>query len=202
MNIHGVPQPIMGPGGMPNVGVSPGMMQQSSPQQAPQMQTVMNQQQMPQQQQQQPQPQQQAEKMDNISKIKSLVGPLRESFYATFKSAAVVLQQSNLSDDLKKINNTPTARYDKHLEEFYSICDQIELHLKTAVQCIQQLSSAQHYLPQPVASSRMEPYPQPENANAPISYPQYLATVRSHISSAKEIHDTLISAAQNISQTD
>lgn len=147
----------MGPGGMPNVGVSPGMMQQSSPQQAPQMQTVMNQQQMPQQQQQQPQPQQQAEKMDNISKIKSLVGPLRESFYATFKSAAVVLQQSNLSDDLwvafdlvekmcankisvvlyrKKINNTSTARYDKHLEEFYSICDQIELHLVSFLFCL------------------------------------------------------------------
>lgn len=193
--MHGMPQPGMGPG-MPVVGVSPGMMQQSSPQQPPQMQNVMPPQPIPQQQQQQ------AEKMDNISKIKSFVGPLRESFCATFKSAALVLQQNNLSDDLKKINNNPTARFDKHLEELYSICDQIELHLKTSIQCVQQLSSSQHYLPGHVASIRMEPFLQSENQNTPMSYPQYLSTVRSHIVSSKEIHDTLISAAQNISQSD
>lgn len=85
---HGIPQ------AMGNVstgmGISP-MMQQSSPQQ-PQQQP--QQQGGPQQQQQQPGPQnanpnaggahpqqqqQQNEKIDNISKVKSLAGPLRES---------------------------------------------------------------------------------------------------------------------------
>lgn len=39
MNMHGMPQPGMGPG-MSVVGVSPGMMQQTSPQMPPQMQNV------------------------------------------------------------------------------------------------------------------------------------------------------------------
>lgn len=78
MNMHGVPmvQPMgQGGGPVPNpmqmqqgmpVGVPiPGMMQQPSPQQL--------QQPMP------PQPPQPVEKLDNISKVKTLIGPLRES---------------------------------------------------------------------------------------------------------------------------
>lgn len=118
-------------------------------------------------------------------------------------------------------NNTTPPRFDKHLEEFYSICDQIELHLvgqtphrlynflcpktnfyfqKTSIQCMQQSSSAQRYLPTHVASTRVEPLAPTENG--PISYPQYLQTVRTQIAYAKDIHDTLICAAQNISPSE
>lgn len=43
-------------------------------------------------------------------------------------------------------NNTTPPRFDKHLEEFYSICDQIELHLVgrttlTVQSCFEQFSS-------------------------------------------------------------
>lgn len=200
--MHGMPQPGMG-GQMMPAGVSPVMMQQASPQQAQQMQGVMGPQQMQQAtpQQQQQQQQQQAEKIDNISKVKSLFGPLRESLSLTFKHGAISLQQNNLADTLKRDTTNP-ARFDKHLEDFYSYCDQIELHLKTAIQCVQQLSSAQHYLPGAVNAMRVDPCMPPENPNGPMSYPQYLTTVRGHVQSAKDIHDTLISAAQNISPSD
>lgn len=70
MNMHGVGlnQQAGGSGGvgMP-MAVPGGIMQQASPQQLQQQQV------MP------PQPQQPLEKLDNISKVKSLVGPLRES---------------------------------------------------------------------------------------------------------------------------
>uniref|UniRef100_A0A1B0CIY1 Mediator of RNA polymerase II transcription subunit 29 n=2 Tax=Lutzomyia longipalpis TaxID=7200 RepID=A0A1B0CIY1_LUTLO len=155
MNMHGMPQPGVVPSG---VGVSPIMMQQASPQ--------MGQMMGPAGPQQPPQPAP-IEKIDNISKAKSLVGPLRES-----------------------------------LSEFYSICDQIELHLKTSIQCIQQSNSSNHFLPLNVAATRVDPMPHPPPDNPMLSYPQYLSTVRSQIAYAKEIHDTLICAAQNISPSE
>lgn len=38
-------------------------------------------------------------------------------------------------------NNNPPPRFDKHLEEFYSICDQIELHLVNVTGIFRNLSS-------------------------------------------------------------
>lgn len=90
-------------------------------------------------------------------------------------------------------SNQQPPRYDKHLEEFYSICDQIELHLKTSIQCMQQSAASQRYLPVKVATTG------PLMDNSSIPYTQYLSTVRTQISYAKDIHDTLICAAQNIS---
>ncbi|XP_022225887.2 mediator of RNA polymerase II transcription subunit 29 [Drosophila obscura] len=157
----------------------------------------------PQQQQQPLQQQQQAEKLDNISRVKSLLGPLRESMFLTIRSSAFTLQQNNLADNLKRdtgAHGHHVPRFDKHLEDFYACCDQIELHLKTAMQCLQQQNSSNHYLPGLVTPMRMESF-MPENTG-PIPYPTYLNTVRVHVQSAKDIHDTLISAAQNISQAD
>uniref|UniRef100_W8B7V7 Mediator of RNA polymerase II transcription subunit 29 n=1 Tax=Ceratitis capitata TaxID=7213 RepID=W8B7V7_CERCA len=150
---------------------------------------------------QQQQQQQQAEKMDNILKVKSLLSPLRESLFLTLRTGAFALQEHNLADNLKRDSVSHAGRFEKHLEDFYAYCDQIELHLKTAIQCMQQLSSAQHYLPSAVTPARIEPYMQ-ENPGGPMTYSTYLNIVRVHVQSAKDIHDTLISAAQNISQAD
>lgn len=65
---------------------------------------------------------------------------------------------------------------------------------------MQQSTQSQRYLPMHVASTRIDPLPLTENA--PLSYPQYLQTVRSQIGYTKDIHDTLISAAQNISPSE
>jgi len=51
-----------------------------------------------------------------------------------------------------------------------------------------------------VAATRTETLPPTDNTH--LSYPQYLATVRTQIGYAKEIHDTLICAAQNISPSE
>ena len=66
MNFPPMQQP--GPGVMPQVPQQPGP---STPQQ--------------QQQSQQPMPQQAQEKLDNISKVKSLITPLRESLAVSIK---------------------------------------------------------------------------------------------------------------------
>ncbi|KAI8437559.1 hypothetical protein MSG28_011856 [Choristoneura fumiferana] len=184
MNMH---VPINPGGSAPNVGVGmqmavpPTIMQQPSPQHAQQMQP-----QMP----QQPQP----DKMDNISKVKTLMGSLRESIPMTLKSAAQILHQNhNIDSNSQKGIDTPVPRFDKNFEEFFSLCDQMELHLRTAITCIEQAQSAAHYMPAPVIPSRLDAGP---NSETTLSYPQYLNTVRLQISYAKDIHDTLVAAAQ------
>nr|CAD7410810.1 unnamed protein product [Timema cristinae] len=151
----------------------PGVQQPGTPQQAQQMQ------------QQMAQPQ---EKLDNISK-------------GTLKTTAQAIHQNGLVDvgSLKGLD-VAVPRHDKHMEEFYSICDQIELHLKTSIECLNQGTSSQRYLPLPVAPTRTEPLPNQDGGT--LTYPQFLATVRSQVSYAKEVHDTLMTAAQNIAPTE
>lgn len=122
----------------------------------------------------------------------------------SLKSAAQLLQYNNFTDNgpIKGFDNNANQtppRFDKHLEEFYSICDQIELHLKTSMICMQQNAAIQRYLPTPVIASRIEPCPNNENA---LSYPQYLSAVRQQIAYAKDLHDTLICAAKNITPSE
>lgn len=178
MNPMLMPQPNQPP---PNAQQQPG-----PPQQPPQ-----------QQQQQQPPP-----ALDNISKIKSLVGPLRESLLNTIKSAAQTLNQNSQVDaGSQKGVDMQLPRFDKNLEEFYSICDQIELHLKTSIKCLSQAESSNRYLNIPVAPTRSENMPG-VNDNS-LTYPQFLSTVGAQVSYTKElIHDTLVAAAQNICPSD
>ncbi|XP_026497585.1 mediator of RNA polymerase II transcription subunit 29 [Vanessa tameamea] len=181
MNMH---VPMNSVGANPNVGMQlpVSVMPVPSPQQ---MQPAMPQ-----------QPQQ--DKMDNISKVKTLMGSLRESLPMTLKSAAQILHQNyNIDSNTQKGMDNPVPRFDKNLEEFFSLCDQMELHLRTAITCIQQAQSAAHYLPLTVIPSRLDSGPTSQETT--LSYPQYLNTVRLQISYAKDIHDTLVAAAQNIS---
>ncbi|XP_046670029.1 mediator of RNA polymerase II transcription subunit 29 [Homalodisca vitripennis] len=168
--------------------LQPGMGQQSQPQPQQQMQPQMQ------------QPQQHAqEKLDNISKVKSLIGQLRESLAVTLKNAAHALHQNSQVDvgTVKSVDMAPPPRFDKSMEEFYSICDQIELHLKTSIECMNQGASSQRYLPLAVAATRTELIPN-QDMNI-LTYPQYLSTVRAQVLYAKEVHDMLLTAAQNIS---
>lgn len=183
--------PIQQPGAM---GVAQ-MTQPVNPQMPQNQQQV---QQAQQQQAQQQQQQQAQEKLDNISKVKSLVGPLRESLAIALKAAAQTLHQNSLVDvgSLKGIDQ-PDHRFNKNMEEFYSICDQIELHLKTSIECMSQNASSLRYLPMSVIPTRTDTVGAQEGTA--LTYPQFLMTVRAQTSYAKEIHDTLVSVAHAIS---
>ncbi|XP_012280249.1 mediator of RNA polymerase II transcription subunit 29 [Orussus abietinus] len=151
--------------------------------------------------QQQTQQQQAQEKLDNISKVKSLIGSLRESLAVALKTAAQTLHQNSLVDvgSLKGIDS-PDHRFNKNMEEFYSICDQIELHLKTSIECLSQNASSIRYLPISVIPTRTDTVATQEGPA--LSYPQFLMTVRAQVMHTQEIHDTLISAARMIAPTE
>lgn len=107
-------------------------------------------------------------------------------------------------------------RFDKNLEEFYTICDQIELHLvshfyskligligikfqKTSIKCLSQAESSNRYLNMPVIPARSESIGMNDSS---LTYPQFLATVGAQVAYTKEIHETLLAAAQNISPSE
>ncbi|XP_044728335.1 mediator of RNA polymerase II transcription subunit 29 [Chrysoperla carnea] len=150
----------------------------------------------------QPPQQQLSQHLDNITKVRSLIGPLRDGLSATLKTAAQTLQQNSLIDTgSQKGVDLPLPRFDKNLEEFYSVCDQIELHLKTSIKCISQQASAQRYLPLAVSVTRTDALGTPDGSGT-LTYPQFLATANAQVAFAKEVHDTLVAAAQNISPTE
>jgi len=57
------------------------------------------------------------------------------------------------------------------------------------MECISQGSMSQQNLSVPVSQTKME---------GSVSYPQYVSTVINQISYAKEVHDALADAAQNM----
>ncbi|XP_034952077.1 mediator of RNA polymerase II transcription subunit 29 [Chelonus insularis] len=172
------------------------MTQPTNPQMAPNPQQQVQQQTSLQQQQQQ----QQQEKFDNISKVKSLIGPLRETLSIALKTAANTLTQNSLVDiGSSKGTDSLDHRFNKNMEEFYSICDQIELHLKTSIECLSQNASSVRYLPMSVIT-RTETVSVQEGTA--LTYPQFLMTVKSQVAYAREIHDTLMTAAHTIAPTE
>ena len=141
------------------------------------------------------QQQQTQEKLDNISKVKSLIGPLKDHLATALKSASHLLLNNTMVDNGTSKGLDVVPRLDVTLEAFYSTCDQIELHLETAIECLTQGASSQRYLPLNVLPTRTEPAPGQDG----LLYPQYLNTVRAQMAFAKQVHDALMVAVQNLS---
>ncbi|XKL66631.1 hypothetical protein PGB90_010051 [Kerria lacca] len=139
----------------------------------------------------------QQDKIDIIPRVKFLTTQLQEVLNNTTRTAAQAIHVGNLVDSgsLKASDTQNPLRFDKSIEEFFAVCDQIENNLKTGIESYQQGSSSARYLSLPVLPTRVEPGPVPEG-NA-ISYLQYLNSVRSQITYLKEIHDLLLNASQN-----
>ena len=91
--------------------------------------------------QQQPQPtqlvgsaqsgllQQQQQDFDPVQRYKMLIPQLKESLQTLMKVAAQNLIQNTNIDNGQKSSDTPLQHFDKCLEEFYALCDQLELCL-------------------------------------------------------------------------
>ena len=178
---------IPGAGGMPPHQMPPNMqmqhqMQQQQPPQQPQAQ---------QQQQQQQNPQQrQEDKL--ISKARELMDPLKRKWAVTLKSA---VHKVNANGGLESLPSEQEQLFESNLEDFYVICDQVELNLKSAIDCLSQASSSNRYMPIPPHPSRMEaPGPQSEF----LSYPQYVSTSKQQVNFANEIKNLLNQAASDV----
>lgn len=94
-------------------------------------------------------------------------------------------------------------RFDKQLEEFYSICDQIELNLQAAIACSSQMNSSHRHVPTAVSINRTEPpvvglNQQPQQPDH-MPYAAYLDIAKNQVAYVKDIIDALNDAAQSLS---
>ncbi|XP_068106572.1 mediator of RNA polymerase II transcription subunit 29 isoform X2 [Hyperolius riggenbachi] len=80
-------------------------------------------------QQQQLGMQQQQQDFDPVQRYRMLIPQLKESLQNLMKIAALNLAQNTNIDNGQKIADVPVQRFDKSLEEFYALCDQMELCL-------------------------------------------------------------------------
>ncbi|XP_037092869.1 mediator of RNA polymerase II transcription subunit 29-like [Pollicipes pollicipes] len=158
----------------------------SSSQQLPQNSQVMAMQQSQAMAQQNPQ-QAQDPKLDIISQTKLLVTKLKMTLSETMKTAAQAINYNGKIDNGTLKSMDPMApEFVKNLEKFLSICDLIELNLKTALECSAQMSASQRYTPLPVTGARSD-LPSADG----LTYNQYIGTVRTQIQAAEEVRNML-----------
>jgi signal recognition particle GTPase len=165
-------------------------MQQSLQLQQMQQQNMQQQQ----QQQQQQQMHQQQDAVDPVTKFRQLLPRLKETLQKLLLSAAHIFNQNVLVDGCMKNVETQMPRFDKSLEEFYAICDQIELNLRLAIDVMTQNAEAQRYVPMMAQVAVSQSSQQPDS----IPYPQYLNTIKMQLTCAQDIHDSLVECAKQI----
>lgn len=137
------------------------------------------------------------QKYDSIGRVKSLVWSVKDALVKVVKVAADDIYHNAAVDNGIKTSDEGPPRVDKCLEDFFSICNQIEVNLRTIQECTTQLKDSQQYLPLPVTIK--------SEAVGPVeglSYSQYLSTVKGQVAFAKNIQEMLTDGARRVSQVD
>ncbi|XP_052635351.1 LOW QUALITY PROTEIN: mediator of RNA polymerase II transcription subunit 29-like [Harpia harpyja] len=110
------------------------------------------------------------------------------------KVAAQNLVQNSSINNGQKSADGALHRFDKNLEEFYALCDQLELSLRLAHECLlQSFDSAKH------APALVPVAPKGEGEAGETSpYTQYLPLIKAQIAGTKDIHNALLEGANKI----
>ncbi|XP_077992561.1 mediator of RNA polymerase II transcription subunit 29-like [Glandiceps talaboti] len=123
---------------------------------------------------------------DPASKVKVLVPHLRESLVNLMKiTSHNFLNYASIDNATKSENQS--QRLDKTLEEFYSICDRIELNLRLAKEYTIQGAESAHHTPIALSGNKADG----SQGDTLTNYSQYISTVKTQINCAREIHDVL-----------
>lgn len=127
----------------------------------------------------------QAQDFDPVQRFRLLIPQLKESLQTLMKVAAQNLVQNSNIDNGQKSADGALQRFDKSLEEFYALCDQLELCLRLAHECLSQsFDSAKH------APALVPAAPKGEGAaGESLPYTQYLPLIKAQIAGAKDIHN-------------
>ncbi|CAH2314126.1 mediator of RNA polymerase II transcription subunit 29 [Pelobates cultripes] len=88
----------------------------------------------------------------------------------------------------------PVQRFDKSLEEFYALCDQLELCLRLAYECLSQSYDSAKHSPTLVPTATKPDAVQTES----LPYTHYLSMIKSQIACAKDIHNALLECSKKI----
>ncbi|KAM6428457.1 mediator of RNA polymerase II transcription subunit 29 [Liasis olivaceus] len=136
----------------------------------------------------------QAQDFDPVQRFRLLLPQLKESLQNLMKVAAQNFVQNTNIDSGQKISEVPVQRVDKNLEEFYALCDQLELCLRLAYECLSQSFDSAKHSPTLVPTATKPDAVQAES----LPYTQYLSMIKSQISCAKDIHNALLECSNKI----
>jgi len=137
--------------------------------------------------------------IDPVGRFQELVPQLQEALSNLMQTAAAVFHQNSQADTCSQKSSEMTVqRVEKCLEDFYSICDQIELQLRLAIECSAQNADSNKNTPVPIVGRLGKTDAQTGQPEPTQSYAHYLGTVRTQISCAREIHDSLVDCAARI----
>ncbi|GFR22389.1 mediator of RNA polymerase II transcription subunit 29 [Trichonephila clavata] len=143
-------------------------------------------------------PQQQIElKYDNVNRVKTLIFSLKNSFANVMKVAGARVNHMAAG---KTIEEAP-SRFDKTLDDFFSICNQIELHLKAIQECTMQLKDSVQYLPPHVTLGKQDATITPSQ-DGNLSYTQYTTTVKGQVNFTKSVQDILAEGVRNVAKSE
>ncbi|XP_038623296.1 mediator of RNA polymerase II transcription subunit 29 isoform X2 [Tachyglossus aculeatus] len=138
--------------------------------------------------------QQQQQDFDPVQRYKLLIPQLKESLQNLMKVAAQNLVQNTNIDNGQKSSDGALQRFDKSLEEFYALCDQLELCLRLAYECLSQSYDSTKHSPTLVPTATKPDAVQAES----LPYTQYLSMIKAQISCAKDIHNALLDCSNKI----
>lgn len=129
---------------------------------------------------------------DPIARVKQLMPQLKECLVNLISVARQNFVANARIDNLDKpLDTSLMPRFDKSLEHFYALCNQIELNLSLANEQISQtLVSMQQT---PLITNQMK-----ENSNNMQVYPSYILTVRQQLAYAKEIQNLLLERSSKL----
>ncbi|XP_060113865.1 mediator of RNA polymerase II transcription subunit 29 [Heteronotia binoei] len=136
----------------------------------------------------------QAQDFDPVQRFRQLLPQLKESLQNLMKVAAQNFVQNTNIDSGQKSTEGPVQRVDKTLEEFYALCDQLELCLRLAYECLSQSFDSAKHSPTLVPTATKPDAVQTES----LPYTQYLSMIKSQISCAKDIHNALLECSNKI----
>lgn len=129
-------------------------------------------------------------------KFKELVPTLKVSLAMLMKASAEIFKENSKVDNCQRAGEENMDRFEQCLENFYALCDQIELNLRLGLECAQQNIDNSKNARLPVASSAVKVGDNSEGQ----TYQQYLSMVQSQVSCAKEIHESLLDCAKKLSE--
>jgi mediator of RNA polymerase II transcription subunit 29 len=153
-------------------------------------------------------------------KFKLMVPHLKESLQKIMANAAALFYQNSQFDSCQKTTSAAVQRFDKSLEEFYAICDQIELNLALSLEVMNINADCQRNTPMcaggSLAAMRFgagasggtsgtggnaaapSPVPGVNQVGDLQMYNQYQAIVKTQLACAKDVHDSLMECARKL----
>lgn len=135
---------------------------------------------------QQPQVQQEST-LTSVEKIKALVPHLKKSLINLMRLAAESMKEPHHASAVEKA-----------LEEFFSYCDQLEMHLSIALEGFNQVIQHKKYLNPEYLKYSFAPG---QTTDVVQQYQQFSTVIRSQVALATSLHDALLSCAENLTVT-